>query len=245
MNILVSNDDGADAPGIRALYEALADLGRVIVVAPCENHSGASSALSLHRRVRVLQTAPDFFRVEGTPTDCAHLALTGDFLDVRPDILVSGVNNGENMGDDTIYSGTVAAAMEGFLFRLPSIAVSLAGGGDRHFSTGAKVARALAQKIPRDGPRLLNVNVPDIPFADLRGYAATRLGRRHIAERAKRVDGGGDAELHFEIGDAGSAMDGGVGTDFHAVAAGYVSVTPLGADLTDFRELPAISGWLP
>ena len=244
MNILVSNDDGYDSLGIKALAAALQPLGKVTVVAPLENKSGASSSLSLHRRVKITRIAPRFFCVDGTPTDCVHLALTGNFLEEMPDLVVSGINNGENMGDDTIYSGTVAAAMESYLFNIPSIAVSMAAKPARNFDCGAKVAFELAKKIS-DAPRplLLNVNVPDRPYDELRGFSATRLGRRHIAENAQQIASDADS-VYYEIGDAGPAMDGGDGTDFFAVKMGMVSVTPLAADLTSLAQISASAKWL-
>ena len=237
INILATNDDGIEAPGLAALAAACADLGAVFVVAPMENKSGASSSLTLHSAVRVRRFSANRYAVGGTPTDCVHLALTGDFLPARPDIVVSGVNDGANMGDDTIYSGTVAAAIEGHLFNLPAIAVSLPGGGKRRFDTAAAfardfAARLLAAKIdPNRPPPLFNINAPDVSPEAVRGARLTRLGRRHTAEKSKRIRDGED-EFWFEFGEAGDARDAGPETDFHAVERGFVSVTPLTADLT-------------
>ena len=246
MKILVTNDDGCDAPGILALARALQDLGDVFVVAPESNCSGASSSLTLSGKLRVKEIRPRVFRIGGTPTDCVHLALTGGLLDDRPDLVASGVNDGENMGDDTIYSGTVAAAMEAALFGIPSFAFSMASKPVRRFETGAQVAGQIIQTWkakPLAAAALLNVNIPDIPFANLKGTRATRLGRRHIAEPAVRVWCEGD-ESDYEIGPAGTARDAGGDTDFHAVENGFVSVTPLTVDLTHDRRVGEVREWL-
>ena len=246
MKILVTNDDGCDAPGILALAHALQPLGEVFVVAPAENCSGASSSLTLAGKLRVQKIRPRVFRIGGTPTDCVHLALTGELLGPPPDLVASGVNDGENMGDDTIYSGTVAAAMEAALFGIPAFAFSMASKPVRHFETGAQVARQVVEiwrAKPLATAPLLNVNIPDIPAADLRGTRATRLGRRHIAEPAVRVWREGD-QSDYEIGPAGAARDAGEETDFHAVENGFVSVTPLTVDLTHDRRVGEIREWL-
>lgn len=245
MNILISNDDGFQAPGIVALYEALKDLGRVEVVAPEQNNSAKSNALTLHSPLYVSQASNGFRYVNGTPADCVHIALTG-LLDYKPDLVVSGINNGANMGDDTIYSGTVAAATEGYLLGVPSIAISLGSFEGRHFATAGRVARELVQRFSRtpfSGPVLLNVNVPDVPYEDLRGIQVTRLGRRHKAEPAvKSVSPRG--ETLYWIGAAGPAADAGEGTDFYAVEHGWVSVTPLQIDLTHAAQLADVRHWL-
>ena len=245
MNILISNDDGFQAPGIVALYEALKDLGRVEVVAPEHNNSAKSNALTLHSPLYVSQASNGFRYVNGTPADCVHIALTG-LLDYTPDLVVSGINNGANMGDDTVYSGTVAAATEGYLLGVPAMAVSLVGKEGRHFETAGKVARLLAEKLitrPVGQPVLLNVNVPDVPFEQLAGIRVTRLGKRHKAEPVIRaVNPRG--ETVYWVGPAGAAQDAGPGTDFHAVEAGYVSITPLRLDLTHTDQLDAVRGWL-
>ena len=244
MRILVSNDDGYLSPGITLLAERLAVLGEVIVVAPERDRSGASNSLTLDRPLMVRLASSGFRYVNGTPTDCVHLALTG-LLDAPPDVVVSGINFGANMGDDTIYSGTVAAATEGFLFGLPSIALSLASKAGRHFETAAAVAVQLVQRFgraPIGQPVLLNVNVPDLELAQLGELEVTRLGRRHRAEAVVKMQTPrGEA---FWIGAAGEAQDSGPGTDFHAVAAGYVSVTPLQVDLTFPAQLPLVRAWL-
>ncbi len=244
MRILVSNDDGYFSPGIAILAQRLAALGEVMVVAPERDRSGASNSLTLDRPLTVRAAANGFRYVNGTPTDCVHLALTG-LLDAPPDIVVSGINFGANMGDDTIYSGTVAAATEGFLFGLPSIAMSLAGKAGRHFDTAAAVAAQLVERFgraPFGQPVLLNVNVPDIAPDQLGALEVTRLGRRHRAEAVVKMDTPrGEA---FWIGAAGEAQDAGPGTDFHAVASGRVSVTPLQVDLTFPAQLPLVKEWL-
>jgi 5'-nucleotidase len=226
------------------LAERLAALGTVIVVAPERDRSGASNSLTLDRPLTARRAANGFTYVNGTPTDCVHLALTG-LLDAPPDVVVSGINFGANMGDDTIYSGTVAAATEGFLFGVPSIAISLASKAGRHFDTAAAVAVQLVQRFgraPISQPVLLNVNVPDIALASLGDLEVTRLGRRHKAEPVVKMQTPrGEA---FWIGAAGEAQDAGPGTDFHAVAAGRVSVTPLQVDLTFPAQVPLVRAWL-
>ena len=244
MRILLSNDDGYYAPGLAALHQAMESLGEVTVVAPEHNRSGASNSLTLDRPL-YLRRAPNGFRyVTGTPTDCVHLAVTG-VLEHMPDVVVSGVNFGANMGDDTIYSGTVAAATEGYLLGIPSLAVSLASFEGRHFDVAAGIARKLVERLmakPFDTPVLLNVNVPDVPAAEIKGTRITRLGRRHRAEGAVRTKTP-RGETAWWIGAAGPAADAGEGTDFHAVENGWVSVTPLQIDLTHAAQLPAVRAW--
>jgi len=245
MRILVSNDDGYFSPGIALLAERLAAIGEVTVVAPERDRSGASNSLTLDRPLTARRAANGFRYVNGTPTDCVHLALTG-LLDPLPDLVVSGINLGANMGDDTIYSGTVAAATEGYLFGIPSLAVSLVGKAGRHFETAAAVALQMAERVARAPfaqPVLLNVNVPDIALADLGAVEATRLGRRHKAEPVVQMSTP-RGESAYWIGAAGNAQDAGPGTDFHAVAAGRVSVTPLQVDLSHHQQLPLILDWL-
>ena len=245
MRILLSNDDGYFAPGLAALADALRDLGEVVVVAPEQNRSGASNSLTLDRPLHLKKAANDFYFVNGTPTDCVHLAVTG-MLDALPDIIVSGVNLGANMGDDTIYSGTVAAATEGYLLGIPSIAVSLTSFEGKHFSTAASVARELVERFIRQpiaGPVLLNVNVPDIPYAELKGTEVTRLGRRHKAEPVVKTVSPRNETLYW-IGAAGAAADAGPGTDFNAVERGCVSITPLQIDLTHNAQMSSIAHWM-
>ena len=245
MRILVSNDDGYFSPGIALLAERLAALGEVTVVAPERDRSGASNSLTLDRPLTVRRAANGFHYVNGTPTDCVHLALTGAVAPA-PDLVVSGINLGANMGDDTIYSGTVAAATEGYLFGIPSLAISLCSRAARHLDTAAAVALRLVERFARapfPPPVLLNVNVPDVPLAELGPLRATRLGRRHKAEPVVRLETP-RGETAYWIGPAGDAQDAGEGTDFHAVAHGCVSVTPLQIDLSRHQQLPQVAAWL-
>jgi len=245
MRILLSNDDGYVAPGIPVLAEALGSLAQVTVVAPERDRSGASNSLTLDRPLSVRKSANGFMFVNGTPTDCVHLAVTGLFEGL-PDMVVSGINLGANMGDDTIYSGTVAAATEGYLLGIPSFAISLAGKTGRHFDTAARVARELVERFkkrPAGNPVLLNVNVPDVPYAELKGFEVTRLGKRHKAEPTIRATNPRDETVYW-VGAAGSAQDAGPGTDFHAVAAQRVSLTPLQMDLTHQQQIPLIRAWM-
>ena len=245
MRILLSNDDGYFAPGLEALAAALAPIAHLTVVAPERDRSGASNSLTLDRPMRLRRAANGFYFVNGTPTDCVHLAVTG-MLDVVPDMVVSGINLGANMGDDTIYSGTVAAAMEGYLLGVPALAISLASKQGNHFATAARIARELVERFQRQGfsePVLLNVNVPDVPYETLKGRRVTRLGRRHKAERAVAQVTPRNETVYW-IGAAGEAADAGEGTDFCAVAADYVSLTPLQADLTHTGQIPQVDAWL-
>ena len=245
MRILLSNDDGYLAPGLAQLAASLADLGELSVVAPESNCSGASNSLTLDRPLRLHTAGNGFQYVNGTPSDCVHLAVTGVFAE-QPDMVVSGINFGANMGDDTIYSGTVAAATEGYLLGVPSIAISLASFAGKYFDTAGRVARELVQRFsaqPFSVPILINVNVPDVPYEQLRGIQVTRLGRRHKAEPAvKSVSPRGDT-LYW-IGAAGPAADAGEGTDFYAVQHGWVSVTPLQIDLTHAGQLADVRHWV-
>jgi len=245
VKILVSNDDGYFAPGITLLAEALRQLGEVTVVAPERDRSGASNSLTLDRPLTVRRAANGYFSVNGTPTDCVHIAVTG-LLDFTPDVVVSGVNLGANMGDDTIYSGTVAAAVEGYLLGIPSVAVSLTSKAGEHFDSAIGVALQMVERLRRQPfgePVLLNVNVPDIPPAELRGVEVTRLGKRHKAEPVVKLQTP-RGESAYWIGPAGGAADAGPGTDFHAVEAGRVSVTPLRMDLTHGGQLARAKEWL-
>ncbi len=245
MRILVANDDGYLAPGLAALADRMRGLGEIFVIAPESNHSGASNSLTLTRPLTVREASNGFRYVNGTPTDCVHIALTG-LLEQPPDLVVSGINNGQNMGDDTIYSGTVAAAMEGYLFGIPSIAFSQVVKGYAHLDAAAEVAAEVVArflKAPLAGPTLLNVNIPNRPLDELRGFLVTRLGKRHHAEPVVRA-----ADPHGEpiywIGAAGLAKDAGPGTDFHAVENGYVSITPLQIDLTHCGQIGTVEQWL-
>ena len=250
MRILISNDDGYQAPGIVALYEALQDLADVEVVAPEQNNSAKSNALTLHSPLTVHQAANGFRYLNGTPADCVHVALTG-LLGYRPDLVVSGINNGANMGDDTIYSGTVGAAMEAYLFGIPAIAFSQVEKGWDHLDAAAAQARQLVVQMLKVGlagqkPWLLNVNIPNLSVAQTKPAKICRLGRRHVAEAViTQVNPRG--ETMYWIGGAGAAKDDADGTDFHATAQGHVAITPLQTDLTDHDNLKywaqTASGW--
>jgi 5'-nucleotidase len=244
MRILVSNDDGYFAPGIEHLAAALRKCADITVVAPERDRSGASNSLTLDRPLFVRRAPNGFLFVNGTPTDCVHLAVTG-LLDHLPDMVISGINDGANMGDDTVYSGTVAAATEGYLLGIPSVAISLASKTAAHYETAAQVAVELVERHARApaGAWLLNVNVPDILPSGLRGIVVTRLGRRHKAEAvipAQNPRG----ETVYWVGAAGAAADAGEGTDFHAVATNRVSVTPLQIDLTNRELMAGVDQWL-
>lgn len=245
MRILLSNDDGYFAPGIAALARSLSGLGEITVVAPERDRSGASNSLTLDRPLILRQAASGFYFVNGTPTDCVHLAVTG-MLDHMPDMIISGINHGANMGDDTIYSGTVAAATEGFMLGIPALAVSLANYADGNFDSAGRVAADIVRRYqaqPFKEAFLLNVNVPDKPWNAIGGIEITRLGKRHKAEPAvKSVNPRG--QTVYWVGAAGSAQDAGPGTDFYAVEQGRVSITPLQMDLTRYSQLESVKQWL-
>ena len=247
MRVLVSNDDGVDAPGIRVLALRLAVVGEVTVVAPDRDRSGASNSLTLDQPIRAIRLDDGRYRVAGTPTDCVHLALSG-LLDHEPDIVVSGINNSANLGDDVIYSGTVSAAMEGRFLGLPSIAVSMVSKDHTamHYESGADAVLLLMRRMlidPLPADTILNVNVPDRPWHEIRGLAVTRLGRRHrSAPCVAQTDPRG--RPMYWIGAPGAVEDDGPGTDFNAVRDGYVSITPIHVDLTRFQALEKISGWV-
>lgn len=245
MNILLSNDDGFDSKGLLALSASLAEVADITVVAPDRNRSGASNSLTLDSPLRIRERGPNIYSVNGTPTDCVHVAITG-FLDADPDMVISGINHGANLGDDVLYSGTVAAAMEGRFLGLPAVAISLASVRSTNMPTAARVARDLVlllvkSPLPRD--TILNVNVPDRPYAELSGLRATRLGYRHRAEPVVRSIDPRGATIYW-VGPAGPEQDSGPGTDFNAIAQGYVSVTPLKIDLTAHKEIDGIAEWL-
>lgn len=245
MRILVSNDDGYQAPGIVCLARELGTIADITVVAPDRDRSGASNSLTLDLPIRAGEVEPGRFRVEGTPTDCVHLAVTG-LLEHEPDMVVSGINAGANMGDDILYSGTVAAATEGRFLGLPAIAISLTSHAPGHYATAARVAVMLVQKLLRDplpADTILNVNVPDLPWNELRGFEATRLGQRHRAEAAIRTVDPRNRPIYW-IGPPGSEQDAGQGTDFHAVRNGFVSITPIQIDLTRYEALDKVAGWV-
>lgn len=244
MNILISNDDGYQAPGIQALAAALAEIATIHVVAPDRDRSGASNSLTLDTPVRARRAENGFTYVDGTPTDCVHLAITG-LLEHEPDMVVAGINSGANLGDDVLYSGTVAAAMEGRFLGLPAIAVSLTDGA-RHFETAARVSvdlvrRVLSGALPVD--TILNVNVPDVPWNELQGMQATRLGHRHKSEPVVAMQDPRGRPVYW-VGPAGSEQDAGPGTDFFAIRSGHVSVTPLDVDLTRYEAMDGLASWL-
>jgi 5'-nucleotidase len=247
MNILLSNDDGYQAPGLQVLAAELAGIGDIHVVAPDRDRSGASNSLTLDAPIRAKQADSGFFCVDGTPTDCVHLAITG-LLESEPDMVVSGINSGANMGDDVLYSGTVAAAMEGRFLGYPAIAVSMATEGERpqHYATAARVTLELVQRViagslPAD--TILNVNVPDVSWNELKGMQATRLGHRHKSEPVIREMDPRGRPVYW-VGPVGPEQDSGPGTDFHAVRSGYVSITPLDVDLTRYDAIDGIASWL-
>jgi len=247
MRFLVSNDDGVDAPGIKVLAEGLRGLGQVTVVAPDRDRSGASNSLTLDQPIRVSKIDEDTWRVAGTPTDCVHLALAG-MLDFDPDIVVSGINNAANLGDDVIYSGTVAAAMEGRFLGHPAVAVSLVTreGSGRHFASAALAAQRIVERLQTDplpADTILNVNVPDLPWEEIRGFEVTRLGNRHRAEPCIPQQDPRGRPLWW-IGPAGPEQDAGPGTDFNAVRRGYISITPIHVDLTRYQALEKVAGWV-
>lgn len=243
MRILISNDDGYLAPGINALADALAQVADIVVVAPDGNRSGASNSLSLDRPLSVTKAANGFYFVNGTPTDCVHIALTG-MLDTRPDLVVSGINNGQNMGDDTLYSGTVAAATEGYLFGIPAIAFSQVHGGWAEVESAARVARDIVLRgfDMLESPFLLNVNIPNLPYEQMGPLTPTRLGRRHQSEPVIRGQDPRGREI-FWIGGGSAEWSGGSDSDFRAVDEGYISVTPLSLDLTHTRMLAEADTW--
>lgn len=237
MKILISNDDGYQAPGIHALAKALSDIAEVTVVAPEHNRSGTSNALTLDRALRLKQETNGFYYVDGTPTDCVHVALTA-LMDTPPDLIVSGINQGQNMGDDTLYSGTVAAATEGYLFGIPAVAFSQADKAWGELDSAAQIARQIVLEfLPSlSKPYLLNVNIPNLPQTEIKGLRLTRLGKRHMSEPViQELDSEGNQV--YRIGPPGAARDAGEGTDFHACAAGFVSITPLQIDLTNYSQL--------
>ncbi|MFU0841652.1 MAG: 5'-nucleotidase SurE [Burkholderia sp.] len=247
MRILVSNDDGYQAPGIRALAKAMRRFGPVTVCAPDHNHSGASNSLSLNRPLTVEHTPGDaLYVVSGTPSDCVHVALTG-LLDEMPDLVVSGINCGANMGDDTMYSGTVAAAIEGYLFGVPSIAFSQIDKGWAELESAAAVAQAVVERYLENradaGAVLLNVNIPNMPLERLQGIQGTRLGRRKSAEKVIREMSPRGFPIYW-LGAAGQPADAEEGTDFWATSHGFVSVSPLQVDLTNFKQVPTVKAWM-
>jgi 5'-nucleotidase len=244
MKILVSNDDGYRAEGIVHLRDALRPFAETTIMAPDRNRSGASNSLTLETPLRVERVDENLYYVNGTPTDCVHIAITG-LLEHEPDVLISGINNGANLGDDVLYSGTVAAAMEGRFLGIPSIAVSLVLAGAEHYATAAKLVRKLVERnvtdpLPTDV--ILNINVPDVPFEALKGVRATRLGFRHKSEPAVKALDPHNRPIYW-IGPAGAGQDTGPGTDFHAIAEGFVSVSPIKVDLTAHASIEKVATW--
>ncbi len=245
MKILISNDDGYLAPGINALADQLAGIAEIVVVAPDSNRSGSSNSLTLDRPLRVMRAANGFYSINGTPSDCVHIALTG-MLDQRPDLVVSGINQGQNMGDDTLYSGTVAAATEGFLFGIPAIAFSQVDHGWAHLDSAARIAKdiVLRKLDALQSPYLLNVNIPNRPYEQLTRIVPTRLGKRHESEPVIRAQDPHGNEI-FWIGPVGKAKEASEGTDFHATEQGWVSVTTPQIDLTHNAQLDRLKQALP
>lgn len=245
MKILISNDDGVHAPGLAYLAESLSKIADVTVVAPDRNRSGVSNSLTLENPLRVVTAPNGFFSVNGTPTDCVHLAVTG-LLKELPDMVVSGINEGSNLSDDVIYSGTVAAATEGRFLGLPSVAISLAGPRCVHYDTAARIAKIIVERLqaqPLTFDTILNVNVPDLPFSELKGIQITRLGTRHKAEPTIKSTDPRGRKIYW-VGQPGPEQDAGPGTDFYAVNQGYVSATPLQFDLTHYKYLDELSSWV-
>lgn len=245
MKILISNDDGYQSPGIEVLAAALGKFAAVTVIAPDRDRSGASNSLTLENPIRARNHQNGFISVNGTPTDCVHVAITG-LLDDEPDMVVAGINNGSNMGDDVLYSGTVAAATEGRFLGLPAMAISIDSFSPQHLDSAARAAVQLVRRLSDPAlnrEMILNVNVPDLPWDQIRGYRATRLGHRHKAEPVCRESDPRGNPIYW-VGPPGAEQDAGAGTDFHAVRNGYISVTPLKVDLTNHRQLQQTSSWL-
>ena len=245
MRILLCNDDGHSAPGLSTLVKALSTIADTVVVAPERDRSGSSNSLTLDRPLSLHKSHNGFYYVNGTPTDCVHLAVTG-MLDTLPDMVISGINNGANMGDDTVYSGTVAAATEGFLLGIPSLSVSLANVSDENFSTAARVVTDIVLRFKKSKfhePILLNINVPDIPYEQLQGIEVTRLGRRHKAEAVVKSQNP-RGETVYWVGAAGAVQDASEDTDFHAIQINRISITPLKIDLTHYGQLDTVKQWL-
>ena len=248
MELLISNDDGIEAEGIRVLADSMRGLGKVTIVAPDKNRSGASNSLTLDAPIRITELEDAVYRVSGTPTDCVHVALTG-LLAEDPDIVVSGINAGANLGDDVIYSGTVAAAMEGRFLGYPAVALSLVFNDDvdkHHYDTAGEAAIRLVRQLQRDplpADTILNVNVPNCPWSEIRGFEVTRLGHRHRAEPVVKTTDPRGREMYW-IGPAGAEQDAGTGTDFDAVRRKFISVTPIHVDLTRYQALEQVAGWV-
>ncbi|UGA55207.1 5'/3'-nucleotidase SurE [Vibrio sp. VB16] len=244
MKILLSNDDGVHANGIKALAESLKDMAEIVIVAPDRNRSGASNSLTLENPLRVVEIEKNIYSVQGTPTDCVHFALNELLKDDMPDLVLSGINHGANLGDDVLYSGTVAAAMEGHFLGVQSIAFSLVG--DQHFETAGRIVRAIVDQhnmSPIPANRLLNINIPDVPFDELKGQQVTRLGARHHAETMIKQQDPRGHDVYW-LGPPGREQDAGLGTDFYAIENGLVSITPMQVDLTAHDSLGSMDTWL-
>jgi 5'-nucleotidase len=249
MNILLSNDDGFISPGLNRLREQLIKFASVLTIAPDRDRSGSSNSLTLDRPLRLTERGDQFYSINGTPTDCVHLALTG-LYEEEPDIVISGINAGANMGDDVIYSGTVAAAMEGRNLGLPAIAISLVSHDTNNINSAIKALVTLLEQLPElslskadNAASILNVNVPNLPWDEIKGFQATRLGKRHKAEPVIRSKDPRGSEI-FWIGPVGEEADAGEGTDFYAIQQGYISVTPIHIDLTRHSAVNATGDWL-
>ncbi|KUM54573.1 5'/3'-nucleotidase SurE [Rheinheimera sp. EpRS3] len=245
MRILLSNDDGVHAKGMQVLQQALSQIAEVTTVGPDRNCSGASNSLTLINPLRVQQMDNGFLSVNGTPTDCVHLAIS-QLLDFTPDLVVAGINHGANLGDDVLYSGTVAAATEGRHLGLPAIAVSLAGRDEEHFATAAYVTVQVIKKLkshPLPADQILNINVPAVSIEQLKGIQVTRLGRRHKAETMTSATDPWGRKIYW-YGSLGPELDAGEGTDFHAIANGYASVTPLQIDMSAYKSMDTLRQWL-
>jgi 5'-nucleotidase len=245
MRILISNDDGYQAPGIRSLYKVLSGRAELTVIAPDRNRSGASNSLTLDSPIRATTMEDGFISVDGTPTDCVHLAITG-LLEDEPDMVVAGINAGANLGDDVLYSGTVAAAVEGRFLGAPAIAVSLAGEHLQHYATAARAVLAIIERLHHDplpADTILNINVPDLPWEEIKGFEATRLGHRHKSEPVYRDKDPRGRNIYW-VGPPGEGADAGPGTDFHAVSHGMISITPLKIDMTSYPTLDKVASWL-
>ena len=245
MHLLVSNDDGIQADGLTTLVTHLQEIAKITVVAPNRNRSGASNSLTLERPLRAMQAEPGWYAIDGTPTDCVHLGITG-LLDEEPDMVVSGMNSGANLGDDVIYSGTVAAAMEGRFLGLPAVAISVTSFTPAHYNSAARISQQLIHQIQEQGLSkdiILNINIPDLPIGQIKGCKTTRLGNRHKAEPAICSKDPRGKPIYW-VGAAGPEQDAGPGTDFHAINEGYVSVTPLHVDLTRYQAMDEVESWL-
>lgn len=246
MNIVISNDDGFLADGINCLRHALQPAHHIITVAPDRDRSGVSNALTLDRPLRVTKRGDDFYSINGTPTDCVHLAVTGDLFPHTPDVVISGINHGPNLGDDVLYSGTVAAAMEGRFLGYPALAVSINSHHPQYLDSAAQAIQHVLPRLrhyPNQGNLILNINVPDLPWEQIKGFQVTRLGQRHKAEPVIKSHDPRGKPIYW-VGAVGHAADAGEGTDFHAVESGYISISPVQHDLTHYNALDSTREWL-